>query len=92
MPIWLAVPVSILGVMFFTGHVLWVRYALRCALTPEQRREFFGKVIPGLAGLLVAAAPWVSFKPFAAALCLAGMIIIILGRGVYEMFVFRNRG
>jgi predicted membrane channel-forming protein YqfA (hemolysin III family) len=78
------------GVLFFIAHLAWMLYSLPFAQDRAKRLEYFGKVVPGFAGICIALAVWVQSPLLAVPLMIAGGFVLILGRAVYELIVFRG--
>ena len=81
-----------LGAIFFLAHFASAIYSVRCFKNRNEKLEAAGKVVPGLAGLLFVAAGllWPSgWAPVCLALSLP---VLIVGRAIYELIVFPNRG
>jgi hypothetical protein len=85
MPDWIRYVVTEFGILFFSGHLVWMVCSFRFARLHADRLEYVGVIVPGSAGIMIAASPWVSYPPLAIALCLAGLLVIVVGRGLYEL-------
>ena len=90
MPEWIRYVVTAFGILFFSGHILWMVYSLRLARSSADRLEYIGIIVPGSAGIVIATIPWVSFPLLKIALCLAGLLVMVLGRALYDLVVFRR--
>jgi hypothetical protein len=90
MPDWIRYVQTAFGILFFSGHVLWMVCSLRFARSPADRLEYVGILVPGSAGIMIAAIPWVTYPPLGIALCFAGLLVMVLGRALYELVVFRR--
>lgn len=79
------------GVLFFAAHLIWMLYSLRFARSRGGRIEYIGRIVPGMAGLLIAVAPWTPYRVLSIILPILSVLLLIAGRGAYEMIVFRRR-
>jgi len=52
--------------------------------------EYLGKIVPGFAGIIIACAAWVDSSLVLILLVAVAGFIMILGRAVYELIVFRG--
>ena len=91
MPDWFRYTVIAFGVLFFVAHVALMLLSLPYARTRDDRLEFIGKCVPGLGGLSIAVSVIVSSPTVGILLSLLGLPIMLLGRAVYELVVFRSR-
>ena len=92
MPIAVRVVAAVFGSLFFAAHLTCAAHAMRFHPTREGKLEAAGAVVPGSAGLLVTAAAVVA-PPWWAIACLVPAVpLLVLGRAVYELVVFRDRG
>lgn len=87
---WLRYVVVAFGILFFVAHLASVVLSLRYAQSRDDRLEFIGKVIPGLAGLIVAVMVFVTSTLVGITLALIALTTMIFGRAVYELIVFRR--
>ncbi len=90
MPDWFRYLTIAFGVLFFVAHLAWILYSLPFAQDRAKRLEYFGKLVPGFAGIFIALAVWVQSPLLAVALAITGGFVLILGRAVYELIVFRG--
>ena len=93
MPEWSRIAATSFGILFFVGHLIWAIYSLRFQSTREERLEAAGIVVPGLAGLLIAASAWVppGYGWAVLSILIVAAVLIIVGRAIYELIVFGNR-
>jgi hypothetical protein len=80
------------GVIYFLVHLAWAVYSVRFFTARDDRLEAAGKVIPGFAGLLVAAAALLLPSGWGVACTVVAFPLMFVGRAVYELIVFRNSG
>ena len=62
--------------------------SLKYAHDRESWYEYFGKIIPGFAGIIFLISIWSSSVGIKIILGILGIITIIMGRAFYEMIVF----
>jgi hypothetical protein len=82
------VGLSVLSLLFFLGHLVWMIYSLRFAECKETWFENIGKIVPGSAGLLFLFAIWCPNSVIRIFFGILAVFTIILGRAVFEIFVF----
>ncbi|QEG22272.1 hypothetical protein [Mariniblastus fucicola] len=80
------------GSLIFFAHLVWMLYSLQYTQDRDRRLECFGKIVPGLAGICIVFAALAQNPFVSVALGLAGGIVLILGRAVYELIVFGGNG
>ena len=80
-----------LGLAFFLIHVLIALSALRVHADRRERLEAFGRIAPGLAGLLVAVGGWLIPSMWALLPILLALPTLVVGRAAYELLVFGRR-
>ena len=90
-PTWVRVGAVALGVSFFGAHVFLAVMGVRRATNRDDRLEAAGLLVPGLAGLLLAAAYLSPTAALSLTLVLAALPVMIVGRAIYELLVFRPR-
>lgn len=90
MPDWIRYLAISFGVLFFVAHVAWMLYSLPFASDRDKRREYFGIIVPGFAGLCIAGAAWLQSPLISVVLGLLGGLLLLFGRAVYELVVFRG--
>ena len=90
MPDWFRYLVIAFGALFFVAHLAWMLYSLPYAQDRAKRLENFGKLVPGFAGVCFALAAWIRSPLPSVAFAVAGGFLMILGRAVYELIVFRG--
>lgn len=77
------------GVLFFVVHAAWMVYSLPYARDRDDRLEFIGKIVPGFAGLCIVGAVLSPWPLLSIALYLAAIPMMVAGRALYELIVFR---
>ena len=78
--------------LFFIGHVLFAGARFCTAQDQGSRLEALGLLVPGFAGAIIVFAflsPWPLLRPISA---LVSLPLIVVGRPLYELVVFRRRG
>ena len=91
MPTWFVATGVAFGLLFFAFHAFWAVSGLRYARSRDDRLEAAGAVVPGLAGLLLAAAAVTSPALLSLGFAILSLPVLVLGRAVYELVVFRSR-
>ncbi len=82
------------GLLFFVFHLFLATIGVRSARTADDRLEAAGAIMPGVAGLLIAATWAVAWTlpPFVViGLLASGIFVLVFGRATYEGIVFRPR-
>ena len=90
MPDWIRYLAISFGVLFFISHVAWMLYSFSFASDRAKRREYFGIIVPGFAGVCIAGAAWLQPPLFSVILGLLGGLLLLFGRAAYEILVFRG--
>lgn len=80
------------GSLFFAGHLISASVGFRVAKDRDERLEAVGAVVPGLAGVLIVLAFTVPWSLVKLILALAALPLIVIGRALYELIVFRGHG
>jgi hypothetical protein len=65
--------------------------AIRTARSRGQRLEAMGALVPGLSGLLMAAAALSRSRLWSLTLLVVSVPVMVLGRALYELAVFRPK-
>lgn len=91
MPIWFCYATTTFGILFFVAHLGLMLHSLPFASDRDTYFEFLGKAVPGFAGILITCAVWVDSALFAILLNILAGFVMILGRAVYELIIFRGR-
>ena len=92
MPVAFKVIVVCVGALFFVGHLAWAVYSVRFFSARDDRLEAVGKVVPGLAGLLMVAGALGAPSGWAVVCTVLAFPVMIVGRAAYEFIVFRMGG
>jgi hypothetical protein len=79
------------GLFFFLYHLIIAVSGIRTALSRDQRLESAGALVPGLSGLLMATAAWSPSRLLSLALVVVALPVLVLGRALYELAVFRPK-
>ena len=90
MPDWIRYLAISLGALFFVTYIAWMLYSLPFASDRKKRREYFGIIVPGCAGVCIAGAAWLQSPLISVVLGLLGGALLLFGRAVYELVVFRE--
>ena len=88
-PEWLKVCGACFGLVFFLYFWLVALWGMSSATSREHRLEAAGAMVPGFSGLLLAAALWSSSRAVGLGLAVAALPILVIGRAIYEVVVFR---
>jgi ABC-type phosphate transport system permease subunit len=78
--------------LFAAWQGFWAVAGLQHARSRDEWLEAAGAAVPVAAGLLIAAAALTAPAPVSVALAVVAMPVMVLGRAVYELVVFRSRG
>lgn len=90
MPDWFRYTAIAFGISFFVAHLALMVYSLPFARDRDTRFDYFGKIVPGLAGIGIACAACVDSSLLSILLVVVSGFVMILGRAIYELFVFRG--
>ena len=91
MPTWIRLSVIAVGGLIFALHAWKALAGMRLALSPTQKLEAAGALVPGLGGLLLVAAVHVPSVRLRLVISAAGFLLLVAGRPLYELVVFRGR-
>jgi hypothetical protein len=87
---WFRYTVIAFGILFFVAHLALMVYSLPFARDRDTQFEYFGKIVPGLAGIGIACAAFVESSLLSILLVVVSGFVMILGRVIYELIVFRG--
>ncbi len=92
MPVAFKVIVVCFGAIFFLAHLAWAVYSVRFFTARDDKLQAAGKVVPGFAGLLMVAAALLAPSGWSVLCVVLAIPLMIIGRSVYELIVFRKGG
>jgi len=92
MPVAFKIFVVCFGAIFFVMHLAWTFYSVRFYTARDDKLEAAGKVVPGFAGLLIVASALLAPSSWSLLCVVLAIPLMIVGRAVYELIVFRQSG
>lgn len=83
---------AVFGLLFFAFQVVMALLGgVRSASDRDRRIEAAGSIVPGLAGLFIAAACFSPWRALLLVMAVASVVFLVFGRAGYELIVFRPR-
>lgn len=90
MPFTFKVIVICFGALFFIAHLAWAACSVRFYTARNDKLESLGKAVPGFAGLLLVTLVLLPPSGWSVVCAVAAISLMIVGRAVYELIVFRK--